>query len=291
LPAQATPVALTWDAHDHLWLLGLISGGATPLYTSADDGQTWTARASGLLAGAQVNALATLGATTSTPTVFAATTRGLFSSVDAGQHWSSVAGGLPQGSALALATLTQQPTWVYVSIVSAVYRSTDGGAHWASVAPGLTSAAQGLAVTDDTQSGPVVFAAAGQLARYPTGVSAGSDLPGYVTLTLVLLALLGGGYLLSRRTRRFGYAMGALRNERNTGRAAEAADRWRRGPTATGSPGATPTTPRDTKAAGERASEGRVLAPTDLTSRATTGSPAKNDKAAQNGHGKPKRRG
>jgi photosystem II stability/assembly factor-like uncharacterized protein len=294
LPAQATPVALAWDARDHLWLLGLVDAPGAALYASADGGQTWTPRAAGLPAGAQVNALAALG--DSATTLFAATTRGLFTSANAGQTWSRVSGALPQGATLALATLPQQPTWLYASIGSAVYRSTDSGAQWRVVAPGLTSDAQGLAVTEGKQSGPVVYAAASQVARYPTGIASGGvSVPDWLALVVVLLALVVGGYVLARRSRRFGYAMGVLRNESNTGRAAEERERWRRqqeerssSRSASGPVGRAAEAQR---ASETHAGEGRVSAPSDLTSRATTGAPADEGKSSQNGHGKPKQRG
>ncbi len=298
LPAQATSAALAWDAANHTWLLGLINGSGAPLFISGDGGQTWAPHATGLPAKTQVNALATLGGP-SAP-LFAATTDGLFSSADAGQSWSHVGGGLPQGTALALATLTQQPTWLYVSIANAVYRSTDSGAQWALVAPGLTNPAQGLAVTEGKQSGPVVYAAVGQLARYPTGITSGSGsgLSSNALLVVIVLVLIGGGYALSRRTRRFGYAMGAQRNESNTGRSADEAARWNRmqaeraaaaeRQTGDGPPRGVSGAPR---ADDTQPSEGRVIAPSELTSRATTGASADEGKAAQNGHGKPKQRG
>lgn len=285
LPAHATPVALAWDASDHLWLLGLVSGGAESLYVSADDGQTWNPRATGLPANAQVNALALLGGANAAPTtLFAATTAGLYSSADAGKHWRPVSGGLPQGGALALATLPQQPTWLYVSIVSAVYHSSDGGASWSLVAPGLTSAAQGLAVTEGKRSGPVVFVAAGQVARYPTGVAANTGGLGGVALALIALTLLIGGYVISRRMRRFGYAMGALRNERNTGRAAEAAQRWGdsledRQRQHTGTSAQT-----NVQTSVQTSDESRVIMAPERPARATTSAPADESKAAQNGH-------
>lgn len=293
LPGQATPVALAWDAADHLWLLGLINVSAPALYASADNGQTWAARASGLPASAQVSALAALGGSGGATTLFAATPQGLFRSVNTGQSWSRVGGGLPQGSALALATLPQQPTWVYVSIDKAVYRSTDSGAQWRLVAAGLTNDAQGLAVTQGKRSGPVVYVAAGEVARYPTGVPAGGDSTGLVALALLLLGLIAGGYFIARRTRRFGYAMGARRNESNTGRAADEAARWsheqqRRAGGVGGSHGSAVGEPQ--RGESGQAGASRVAAPSDLTTRATTGAPANKGKSAQNGHGKPKQR-
>ena len=288
LPALATPAALLWIAPAHVWLLGLVASSASPLYSSADDGQTWTPLVSGLPAGAQVNALALLnGASGAQPVLFAATTSGLYTSGDAGLRWSAVGGELPHGSALALATLPQQPAWLYVSVGSRVYRSTDGGTQWQEVAPGLTAQAQGLAVTQDTRSGPVVFVAAGQVARYPTGIPAGASFPTQLLLALVALALVGGGYVVMRRMRRFGYAMGAGRNEGNTGRAADAATRW----------GATQpqrahssVSSASTKGSGPTSGEAPVIAPPEPVTRATTGAPADTQKTAQNGHGKPKRR-
>ncbi len=294
LPSQGTPVALAWDAPARLWLVGLVNTSGTALYASADGGQTWTPRASGLPSGIQVNDLAALGG--SSPTLFAATTQGVYSSADAGQQWSRVSDGLPQGSALALATLPQRPSWVYVSIGSAVYRSTDGGAHWTDVAPGLSGNVQSLAATQGKQSGPVVYAAVGQLARYPTGIpGGGSTVPDWLVLVIVLLALVIGGYALSRRSRRFGYAMGALRNESNTGRAAEASERWGR-PQQERTAASGANRPASRGGAAQRSGEeqpgdGHVIAPSDLTSRASTGIPADEGASAQNGHGKPKQRG
>jgi len=287
LPAQATPAALLWDAPARLWLLGLIANSGTPLYASADDGQTWAPRANGLPAGAQVNALALLdGASGAQPALFAATTVGLYTSDDGGQSWSHISGGLPQGSALALATLPQQPTWLYVSVGSGVYHSTDGGAQWQVVAPGLTAQAQGLAVTQDKQSGTVVFVAADQIARYPTGVPANGSFPTELVLAVFALTLIVGGYIVMRRMRRFGYAMGARLNERNTGRTAAATTRWGAAP-------GHPTTGASAQGAAtsdEPASEGRVIAPTEPAIDATTSPPANAEKAARNGHSRPKKR-
>ncbi|HET9110107.1 MAG TPA: hypothetical protein VFN78_04700 [Ktedonobacterales bacterium] len=295
LPTQGTPVALAWDAPDHIWLAGLVNVTGPSLYASADGGQTWTPRATGLPSGAQVNDLTALGG--SSPTLFAATTQGVYSSVDVGQRWGHVSGGLPQGSALALATLPQRPTWVYVSIGSAVYRSTDGGAHWADVAPGLSSSVQALAATQGKQGGPVVYVAVGQLARYPTGIpGGGSGVPDWFVLVIVLLALVIGGYTLSRRSRRFGYAMGALRNESNTGRAAEASERWQYQQRESSAP-SDANRPASGGGAAQRTGDdaqpgdGHVIAPSDLTSRASTGIPADEGASAQNGHGKPRQRG
>lgn len=273
LPPKATPVALLWDAPARLWLAGLIGGGATQLYASADDGRTWTPRATGLPASAQVNALAMLSGA---PALFAATTSGLYVSADAGQNWRHVA-GLPAGSALALATLPHQPTWLYASVGAGVYRSTDSGATWQVVAPGLTSEAQGIAVTDDPQGAPVVYVAAGQVARYPTGATPVGSVPTTLLLVIFALALVAGGYLVSRRMRRFGYAMGARRNESNTGRAAEAAERW-------SAEQAERHATLQARHARDAASS--ISAPT----RPTTDAPADPRKAAQNGHGKRQRR-
>jgi hypothetical protein len=304
LPSQATPVTLAWDAPASLWLLGLNDATGPALYASADGGQSWAPRATGLPSGAQVNALALLGAAP-TPALFAATSSGLFTSADNGQSWSHVGGALPTGSALALATLRQQPTWLYVAITSNVYHSTDGGSHWQAPPPGLTTNVQGLVAAQGKTSGPVVYAAVGQVARYPSGIpSGGGNIPSWLVLGAILVMLVGGGYAVSRRSRRFGYAMGAMRNETNTGRASEEAERWRRqqseqgeqrrppsgvasGPTP---PGSESRRVGDDERSGGESGQGRVLAPSDLTSRASTGAPANPTKAAQNGHGKPKQR-
>ncbi len=127
------------------------------------------------------------------------------------------------------------------------------------------------------------------MGRYPTGIGASNNFPTGVAFVVIVLALVVGGYVISRRTRRFGYAMGAMRNERNTGRAAEESARWNRERTGR-SGGAPDAGRRSSGGSGAQPSERRVLAPTELTSRAATGAPADEGKASQNGHGQPKQR-
>ena len=123
----------------------------------------------------------------------------------------------------------------------------------------------------------MVFAAAGEVARYPSGAAAVGGFPVAALLTFFVLALVIGGYFLSRRMRRFGYAMGANRNESNTGRAAEAAEHW-----------AADEAERRaaTRARSEQRADSTVAAPIRPTSRATTGALVSPQKAAQNGNGK-----
>ncbi len=286
LPAQSTPVALAWDAPDHLWLLGLNGANGPALYASADGAQTWSPRVGGLPAGAQVNALVTLGS--AAPTLFAATSAGLFTSANAGQQWSRVAAGLPQRAALALATLSQQPTWVYVAIGGAVYRSTDGGAHWQTLTSPLNTNVQGLAATEGAQTGPVVYAAAGQVARYPTGSGGGNPISADLLIAVFVAALLAGFIFFWRRRMSYGRTQGLQRTEANTGRSAEAAERWGAPRGGSGAAGA-PSSPAP-RSVDEQPDAGHVLAPSDMTSRSATGEPASDSTAQQNGHGKPNER-
>ncbi|HEX8982728.1 MAG TPA: YCF48-related protein [Ktedonobacterales bacterium] len=287
LPAQATPVALAWDAPDHLWLLGLNDASGPALYASADGAQTWAPRAGGLPAGAQVNALAMLGS--AAPALFAATSLGLFTSANAGQQWSRVAAGLPQRAALALATLPQQPTWVYVALGGAVYRSTDGGAHWQSVTSPLSANVQGLVATEGAKTGPVVYAAAGQVARYPTGSGGGNPISADLLIAVFVAALLAGFIFFWRRRISYGRTQGLQRSEANTGRTAETAERWgsSRG---SGGSGMSAPSGQPPRSVDEHADAGRVLAPSDMTARSATGEPANESTSQQNGQGQPEQR-
>lgn len=286
LPSDATVTALTWDATDHLWWAGLTGGASHSIYQSADGGQTWQASDQLIKTGVDINGLATVQSPGSgdADSVFAATSAGVYISTGGG-NWAKAHGALPATAALAVTALPDKPGAVIVSLGASVYASTDGGATWSIVAKGLTHPVAALGVTHDKKGAPVYFAASGQLARYPSGANATSDSTSYLLVTLIAALLVGGGYLIMRRGRSFGYAMGANDNEATAGpgaAAARARERQRAAQAAANEPGS-----------GRRAwrSRGGALAPDDLTSRKQTGAPAKSDKAASNGHGDPKMRG
>ena len=89
----------------------------------------WTAAG---LAGESVNALLF-----DSPTWWAATDQGLRFTVDLGQSWGSVAGGLPDRRIVALA---KDDSHLFASVaMGGVYRSADGGASWVRLSGGLAS--------------------------------------------------------------------------------------------------------------------------------------------------------
>lgn len=274
LPASSTPVALLWDASARRWWAGLQGATGVELFSSVDNGQAWAPASGDFPTGADVNALARLTRAGGAGTLFAATAVGLYDSADSGATWARSRSGLPAGAALAVVTASGQSGALYASVGSGVYISTDTGATWTVVARGLTASAQGLAVATDGRGSRVVFAAAGELARYPSGITT-SDSTSFFLLVAMAIALVIGGYILSRRNRRFGYAMGANENERTIGRAAQASRAWTRQSTVQA--------PR----AAQRGGAPQALAPADLTTREQTGAPARPDKIAQNGHGVP----
>lgn len=277
LSATSTPVALVWDATGHRWWAGLQGAAGVELYSSADNGQTWAPASGAFPTGADVNALVHLTRADGNGALVAATSVGVFGSADGGATWARLRNGLPAGPALAVAAVSGQPGVLYASVGSGVYTSSDMGATWSVVAHGLTSSAQGLAIATDGRGARVVFAAAGELARYPSGIT-NSDSTSFFLLVAMAIALIIGGYVLSRRNRRFGYAMGANENERTIGRAAEASRAWSR-QSSVRTPGAT-----------HRGGASQALAPADLTTREQTGVPAPPDKTVQNGHGIPDQR-
>ncbi|HEU0026437.1 MAG TPA: hypothetical protein VFQ25_04915 [Ktedonobacterales bacterium] len=283
LPATATVTALAWDSAHQRWWAGLQGASGHSLFSSADGGQAWSPSDSGMPARADVNALASVTGADGGITRYAATSAGLYFGSGDGQAWSKVTGTLPSGAALAVIPVSGQPGAVVVSIGSGVYYSANGASGWSPVAQGLTQPAQGLAVATDGHGAPVYYAAAGQLARYPSGARS-SDSTLFLLIITALGALLVGGYVLWRRSRRFGAAMGARATAQTMGRAAEAARAWERQRAGlTGRPRA----PDAARRSVEGAAPSPALSPTDLTTKERTGEPAPPDKAAQNGHGDP----
>jgi hypothetical protein len=291
LPAKATVTALIWDQTGSTWWAGLQGSTGHGIYKSADSGQTWTP-ADGLIAArTSVNAFAIAqGQPGDADTLFAATSAGVYDNTGGLESWRKIANGLPSGAALAVTAIPGEPGGVVVAIGAGVYASTDNGVSWAPVAQGLAEPVQALAVAKDGNGARVYFAASSQLARYPSGVSA-SNSPSFLLIAVIALTLILGGYVIMRRSRRFGYSMGALDNERTVGRTAEAERAWerQRGGSETGGLSTTLTNAGLRREAGKSAPS-HTLAPADLTTKEQTGAPANPDKAAQNGHGDPTQR-
>jgi hypothetical protein len=116
------------------------------IYRSLDGGASWQDATAGL-GGAGVNALAIDPA--NPPTLYAATTLGVFKSGNRGRTWRAARSGLPRGNVLGVAVGSGQPATVYAAIASTggadgagaggVFVSTDGAASWRPLGSGLPS--------------------------------------------------------------------------------------------------------------------------------------------------------
>jgi hypothetical protein len=290
LPAKATVAALSWDAASQRWLAGLQDDTGHEIYASQDGGQTWAASDAGIPSGTIVYGLVTLTSASGGAARMAATSKGLFEESAGGQNWTKINAGLPAGPSYAIAAINGQPDGVVAAIGANVYYSDSAGASWSLVAHGLTNDVPALAVASNGHGVRVFYAASGQLARFPTGVST-SDSTSFLLIALISAILVAGGYALMRRNRRYGYAMGASDNEGTAGPGA-AADRARRRQQSGASPSGPyfPSLGENSQPAEKRPKPAKggaapILAPTDLTTRDQSGPPAAPEKAAQNGHG------
>ena len=191
LPAKATVQALLWDGAVKALYAG-VSDVAGGLYVSRDSGATWNRDEGGLPAKTSVYALATLPASsgassTSTPTVYAGTTAGVYMRASGATKWQEAGAGLPSGTVYALATYPVTPDTLYVGIGQTVYASSDGGQHWKQVANDLEHPAVAIVVTPGQHAPTVAFVAAGQVSRYPAQPGAGdSSVEGTIIAGIVI---------------------------------------------------------------------------------------------------------
>lgn len=152
------------------------------VFTSRDHGHIWALipTTAGLMS-TQVFAFADLptagnalqaGGTPPEHMLYAGSARGLFVSVDSGRTWSQsgYGHGLPPGERiLALAVDPTTAGGLYAGTDQQVFHSTDEGRHWALVAPGLAHPVAAVLPLRGSSDRVVVFAAAGDLMRYPAG--------------------------------------------------------------------------------------------------------------------------
>lgn len=197
LPGAIHATALLWLDADHTLYAGLAGQG---LVLSRDNGQHWAPSASGLPHDATIASLAALtegGLASSGPTLYAATSAGLFASVDSGQSWK-VTGNLPGGSVGTVVAVGANR--LDAGVANAVYQSVDGGRAWMRIADRLTGAVVGVAEAPDRAHTQVIFAASARLYRYPAQSDPNSRFA-YIGIVIIalLLALL---YLRYRRTHR-----------------------------------------------------------------------------------------
>ena len=104
--------------------------------------------------GGLVTALALDPSTSST--IYAATARGLFKSVDAGATWRPTGAGLNKHSLLALAVDPLKPSNLYATTdTGGVFRSADGGEHWSEANEGIGARYVGAIAVDLHHAGSV----------------------------------------------------------------------------------------------------------------------------------------
>lgn len=92
----------------------------------------------------------------SSTTLYAATARGLFKSVDAGATWRQTGAGLHNHSLLALAVDPLAPSNLYATTdTGGVFRSTDSGEHWTATNEGIGARYVGAIAVDPHRAGSV----------------------------------------------------------------------------------------------------------------------------------------
>jgi photosystem II stability/assembly factor-like uncharacterized protein len=200
LPAGANIDTLFWEEATQSIFASVDGAG---VFVSTNGGASWSARDAGLPQQTFVLVeLADHGLSASGPTLYAGTNKGVYASTDGGQQWSASSAGLPSGRVLALAADSAAQSSLYAGTDTTVYHSSDGGRTWSLLAPGLNHQIASLLVMRDTPGHVIVFAGAGQLARYPPLIQPGVG-AGAVILNLIMLAVIvGAGFLIFQRSRR-----------------------------------------------------------------------------------------
>ncbi|HWZ84636.1 MAG TPA: hypothetical protein VN032_00450 [Thermoanaerobaculia bacterium] len=114
----------------------------------------------------------------SSSTVYAATARGLYKTVDAGATWRRAGAGLRNHALLALAVEPLSPSNLYATTdTGGVFRSEDGGEHWAEANTGITARYVGSVAVDPHRRGGVyVGAEAGRIFHSTDGAVSWTEL-------------------------------------------------------------------------------------------------------------------
>jgi photosystem II stability/assembly factor-like uncharacterized protein len=137
------------------WVLGNSDGG---LYTSNDGGLSWTSVPD--LRGQSIRALA---AAPSNPKILVAgTLKGVYRSVDGGEHWGLIS---PEGSqeiheVESIAIDPANPEIIYAGTWHLPWKTTDGGANWASIKQGIIEDSDVFSIILDPKDSSVVYASA-----------------------------------------------------------------------------------------------------------------------------------
>ncbi|MBI3245360.1 MAG: DUF11 domain-containing protein [Deltaproteobacteria bacterium] len=120
-PAGMRPFTMAVDPHDSDTLyVGVISGVSQGVYKSTDGGDTWTPKNTGLTDALGPFAIGTVAIDPQLPTTlyvgtFSTSSKGIFKSIDSGEHWTPLNNGLPESAhyPFALAVDPQDTARVY----------------------------------------------------------------------------------------------------------------------------------------------------------------------------------
>jgi photosystem II stability/assembly factor-like uncharacterized protein len=137
------------------WVLGNSDGG---LYISNDGGLSWESEAD--MRGQSIRALA---AAPSNPKILVAgTLKGVYRSVDGGEHWQLIS---PEGSqeiheVESIAIDPTNPEIIYAGTWHLPWKTTDGGANWASIKQGIIEDSDVFSIILDPKHPNVVYVSA-----------------------------------------------------------------------------------------------------------------------------------
>lgn len=197
LPKSAAMQLLYWNTFDKV-LYAAVSGTGTGIYASRDAGATWSADVKGMPSHTDAFDLLTMptgGISVAGPTLYAATSVGVYARALGANSWQPFSDGLPTGTVYSLATYAKSPGLLYAGAGKSVYVSADGGKQWRQVADGLSHAVPAIVVVPGQNTPTVAFVASGQIARYPAAKASGGVLG-----SLLVLLIVGGTawYILAR---------------------------------------------------------------------------------------------
>jgi photosystem II stability/assembly factor-like uncharacterized protein len=171
MPRDASVLSLAINPFNSL---NILAGTSLGLFTTLDQGETWTAAGKGL----SVGAITSLGNDPLHRGLFlAGSGTGVYLSKDAGATWSLVGNSLRGVSINRLARDPLQPSTILAATDSGVFRSTDNGATWRGLDDGFPSTgpsygivAAGPVAYAGTPFGPYFLSPAGPVHAVPSGV-------------------------------------------------------------------------------------------------------------------------
>jgi photosystem II stability/assembly factor-like uncharacterized protein len=133
----------------------LFAGGIRSIFTSTDDGLTWTSVSPPEFSGMWISAIAI----DSSNRVYAGGYNGLFRSDNDGESWIPINSGLENLSAQYPFCLAAGPEGVvFAGFLEGIYRTTDHGTHWSQINDGIPSDSREMRSIVITKSGYVLAA-------------------------------------------------------------------------------------------------------------------------------------